>query len=127
MAVTAYNTALSKWRSAGPDAYTVVVASNSLTQPTGGWNTIHVQDGIVLEGRNPACAGCPSEAFELLTVEALFRRIEAECLMQFPSQFCNVAYHDTLGYPVRLDTYPHHRSGIERPSITIDSVQPFRP
>lgn len=127
MAVSAYNAALSNWQSSGPDAYTIVVASNSLTHPTGGLNTIDVQGGLVLEGRNPACEDCPPEAFEPLTVEGLFRRIEAECLVDFPSQFCNVAYHDTIGYPVRLDTYPYHLSGIERPSITIQSLQPLQP
>ncbi len=126
-ATKAYNSALSLWQSAGPTAYTMVVANNSPTQPIGGWNTIRVQDGLVLDGQNPDCPDCTPADFASLTVEALFQRIEEQCLRDFPFQFCNVAYDEKLGYPRRLDTYPYNAAGVERPSITVDSVEVLEP
>lgn len=122
-ATKAYNAALSLWESADTTAYTMLVANNSPTQPTGGWNTLRVHDGKVITGQNPDCPDCSPADFAPLTVEALFERIQAECLHDFPFQFCNVAYDKTLGFPVRLDTYPYNQFGIERPSITVQSVK----
>jgi len=126
-ATRAYNAALSLWQSAGPTAYIVVVGNNSPTQPTGGENTIRVQDGKAVAGHNPTCPDCTLEDFAPLTVEALFQRIQAECLHDFPFQLCNVGYDQTLGFPVRLDTYPYNQSGVERPSITVQSVEVLEP
>jgi Family of unknown function (DUF6174) len=126
-AVSAYNNALSKWRAFGPDAYVIIVADNSLTDPTAGWNEIRVKDGTVLDGHNPGCPSCLPETFTSLTVEALFRRIEDECLLDFPMQFCNVSYNEGVGYPVRLDTYPHDLRGLERPSVTIRGLEALKP
>ncbi len=126
-ATKAYNAALSLWQSAGPSTYTMVVANNSHTQSTGGWNTITVQNSKVIEGQNPDCPNCTPAVFAPLTVEALFARIQAECLHDFPFQFCNLAYDQALGFPRRIDTYPYNQAGVERPSITVKSVEVLEP
>ncbi len=121
-AASSYEEALAIWRAANPTRYTAVVVSNSLTQPTGGTNTIRVERGRVVSAENPQCPDCPVQEFDALTIESLFQRIERECLHDFPTQLCNVAYDQNLGYPVRIDTYPYNREGQERPSITVNSV-----
>ena len=120
--VSSYEAALALWRAANPTRYTAVVVSDSLTQPTGGTNTIRVERGRIVSAENPQCPNCPIQEFDGLTIESLFQRIERECLHDFPNQLCNVAYDRNLGYPLRLDTYPYNREGQERPSITVDSV-----
>ena len=122
-ATSAYNAALALWQAADHSSYTAIVSNNSHTQLSGGTNTIRVENGRVIDGHNPECPDCPIEIFDSLTVEALFQRIEAECLYEYPPQLCNVAYDQTLGYPIRIDTYPHKRDGQERPSITVESLQ----
>ena len=121
---SSFQNSQSLWLEKGSRSYTMVVYSNSLTQPTEGRNTLQVRDGIVVEANNPNCPNCTLDEFGSLTVEALFARIEAECLLDFPIQYCNVGYDRTLGYPRRIDTYPYHLDGRERPSITVESVVP---
>jgi hypothetical protein len=115
--------ARAKWQAAAHTEYTAVVANNSLTDPTGGMNTIHVKDGLIIEASNPNCPDCATQAFAALTVDALFGRIAQQCLDKFPDEFCNVHYHPSFGYPVRLDSYPYHLAGIERPSITVQRLE----
>lgn len=122
-ATSSYNAALALWLAADHSSYTAIISSNSLTQLTGGTNTIIVEHDKILYGHNPECPNCPIEIFDSLTVEALFQRIETECLHNFPTQLCNVAYNQTLGYPIRIDTYPHNLGDQERPSITVENVQ----
>ena len=122
-ATSDFEVAHARWQSARPSSYTAIVINNSLTQPTGGANTIRVENGAVVSGQNPQCPSCSPESFSALTIEALFQRIEAECLHDFPTQYCNVAYDQSLGHPVRIDTYPYNHDGQERPSITVESVQ----
>ena len=122
-ATSAYEAAQGRWQAAHPSSYTIVAVSNSLTQSTGGANTIRVDDGDIAEAHNPDCPDCPIEVFADFTVEGLFRRIEAECLHGFPTEFCNVAYHEDLGYPLRIDTYPYNRANQERPSITVTELR----
>ncbi len=121
-ATSAYASALALWNAAGPTSYTAVVVSNSLTQPSGGHNTIHVQGGVLVSAQNPRCPECEPSDFAGLTIDSLFQRIARECLHDFPTQFCNVAYDQTLGFPVRIDTYPYNLKGQERPSVTVESV-----
>jgi hypothetical protein len=104
-------------------SYTAIVTSNSHTHPTGGTNTIRVENDRLIDGQNPECPNCSIEIFNNLTIEALFQRIKAECLYDFLTQPCNVAYDQTIGYPIRIDTYHHNRDGQERPSITVESVK----
>jgi len=122
-ATSAYEGALALWHARDHSTYTVTVVSNSRTQPTGGTNTIRVVNGQVVEAHNPECPDCPIASFVPLTVEGLFERIQTQCLRDFPTQFCNVAYDPSLGYPIRIDTSPYNRDGQERPSITVQSVQ----
>jgi hypothetical protein len=122
-ASAAYQEGLERWQAGDHTSYTITILSNSRTQHTGGTNTLRVENGRVVEAHNPNCPTCQESDFTALTVEALFTRIEAECLHDFPIQFCSVAYDDTFGYPVRIDTYPHLRGGEERPSITVWDIQ----
>jgi hypothetical protein len=114
-----------KWANLNPGQYIIVVASNAYTACTGGWNTIHVVDGKVTQGRNSEHDDCTLEDFNHLTVEALFNRIWDECIHRRPwyrrIPVCNVAYNDLLGYPRRLDTYIN-AEGEYLPAITVDSV-----
>ncbi len=114
----------SLWLEKGSSSYDMVVYSNSPTQPTGGRNALQVRDGMVVKADNPNCPNCSLNEFGLLTVEALFERVDTECIRGFPFQYCNVAYDPTLGYPRRIDTYPYDLGGRERPSITVESVIP---
>ena len=122
-ATSAYDAALGRWQATDRSSYAITVISNSLTQPTGGTNTIRVDAGRVTQAHNPNCPDCSIEAFAALTVEGLFQRIQTECLRDFPIQFCGVDYHPSLGFPVRIDTYPYNRHGQERPSISVEDVQ----
>ena len=114
----------SLWLEQGSSSYDMVVYSNSLTQPTEGRNVLQVRDGRLVKADNPDCPNCSLNEFGLLTVEALFERVNTECIRGFPSQYCNVAYDPSLGYPRRIDTYPYDLGGRERPSITVESVIP---
>src|SRR5688572_25967827 len=87
-ATSVYEAAFARWESAHPSGYTAIVISNSLTQPTGGVNTIRVENGDIVSGQNPQCPSCSVESFSSLTIEALFQRIETECLHDFPVQYC---------------------------------------
>jgi hypothetical protein len=122
-ASAAYQEGLERWQAGNHTSYTITILSNSRTQRTGGMNTLRVENGRVIEAHNPDCTTCQESDFTALTVGALFERIEAECLHDFPIQFCSVTYDDSLGYPVRIDTYPHIRGGEERPSITVWELQ----
>lgn len=121
-ATSNFEAAHALWQSARLSGYTATVISNSRTQSTGGVNTIKVENGVLISGHNLQCPTCSLESFSAFTIEALFQRIEAECLHEFPTQFCNVAYDITFGYPLRIDTHPYERDGQERPSITVEKV-----
>jgi hypothetical protein len=119
-------TSQAKWDTLGSSNYEIVVASNSLTRCTGGWNTIRVREGGSVQGSNSERGTCARDEFVLLTVEALFARIWQECVFDrplwrpFPT--CNVAYDEQLGYPRRLDTYTFAESGEYLPSVTVERV-----
>ena len=112
-----------KWADFGSTSYEIVVASNSLTRPTAGWNTIRVVNGEIIAAENPDCAGCPLDDFTDLTVGALFDLIENVCLPRFPFPICNLVYDEALGYPRRVNTYAVDEKGEHLPSITVESVQ----
>ena len=118
-----YQDNVEKWRARRTTSYTAVVGSNSFDDPNAGRNTLRIEEGAVVAGENPDCPGCTLSDYQSLTVEALFERIEQECRWLFPYQFCYVAYHEELGYPIRLDTHPPMRNGRHRPSITLESLE----
>jgi hypothetical protein len=115
-----------KWTSLGSANYEILVASNSPSECTGGWNTIRIEDGEVVDAQNSEHADCPADEFARLTVEALFSRVWEECIhhrsLTRPFPVCNVAYDDLLGYPRRLDTYTFTKDGETLPSITVERV-----
>jgi Family of unknown function (DUF6174) len=115
-----------KWTSLGSTNYEIVVASNSVSECTGGWNTIRIEGGEVVDAHNSEHADCSTDEFARLTVEALFSRIWEECIyhrsLTRPFPVCNVTYNQLLGYPSRLDTYTFTEDGEHLPSITVESV-----
>jgi hypothetical protein len=115
-----------KWTSLGSTNYEIVVASNSVSECTGGWNTIRIEEGEVVDARNSEHVDCSTDEFARLTVDALFSRVWEECIrhrtLTRPFPVCNVAYDDLLGYPRRLDTYSMTKDGESLPSITVESV-----
>jgi hypothetical protein len=104
----------------------MLVASNSLTDCTGGWNTILVREGGILQATNSERDDCSSEAFNQLTVESLFGRIWEKCVRDRtfyrPFPICNVVYDDQLGYPKHLDTDTFNEQGKDLPSITVEKL-----
>ena len=116
-----------KWARLGSRNYEIVVASNSLSDPSGGINILRVENGQIVEADNPDCTSCSLDDFSALTIESLFGRIWEECVrnhsrgLQFP--ICNVVYDQELGFPRRLDTYTFTEEGEHLPSITVDTVR----
>jgi len=127
MFIARFETSYEKWTRLDSPNYEIIVASNSLTDPTGGINTLQVQDGRIVEASNPDCAVCPLAEFAELTVDALFARVWDDCIRTYPRGFqfpiCNVEYHDVLGYPARMDTYTFNDQGECEPSITVLSLR----
>jgi hypothetical protein len=115
-----------KWNLQATTGYEMLVASNSLTDCTGGWNTILMQEGEILQASNSERDHCSPQAFNQLTVESLFNRIWNECIqirpfnLSFP--ICNIVYDEQLGYPKRLDTYTFNEQGDHQPSITVERL-----
>jgi hypothetical protein len=107
----------------------MIVASNSLSDCTGGNNTILVESDEVVEAQNRERPSCALVDFEQLIVDALFIRIWDECVhnrsQNRPFPMCNLAYDEVLGYPERLDTYLFAEDGEYRSSITIRQMQIF--
>ena len=118
-----------KWSRLAPRSYEMVIASNSLSDPTGGINVLRVENGQIVQAENADCGDCSLDDFNHLTVEALFERIWEECVRNhargLPFPICNVAYDQDLGFPRRLDTYTFTQEGEYLPSITIETFQPY--
>lgn len=114
-----YEAALEKWREVRPASYHLEVITNSSAEPTAGLNRLQVVDGKLVQAENPAYSDCKLEFFQGLTIEALFNRIEMECLDGFPRRYCQVAYDVDYGFPRRIDFYPPLLNGQERSSIGV--------
>ncbi len=111
------------WVGASGGSYDAVVFSNSLDGATGGRNEISVRGGKLAAADNPDCPSCSPDDFASLTIEALFERIERECLQQKLLPICNVSYDENLGYPGRIDTYTYYAEQSYAPSITVQEVR----
>ncbi len=115
-----------KWVRLEPSEYEMVVESNSMNDCTGGWNTILVRGGEIVEAKNSKNGNCSHESFRQLTVEGLFTRIWNECIrnraFSMPFPVCNVEYDEELGFPRRVDTYTFNKQGEYLPSVTVESV-----
>jgi hypothetical protein len=115
-----------QWAEYGSNSYEIILASNSLDDPTGGINQVTIENGQIISGHNPDCALCGPGDFRQFTVEALFARIWKECvqdrLLRFSIPICNVAYDPELGFPRRLDTYTFTQEGKYQSSITVERV-----
>lgn len=111
------------WDRVSDGDYDAVVISNSLDDPTGGRNEIGVRAGKLSTGHNPDCRSCSLEDFSSLTIEALFERIEMECLERRLLPICNVSYEESLGFPGRIDTYTFDEDGTYTPSIIVQEVR----
>jgi hypothetical protein len=102
--------------------YDAIVLSNSLDYPTGGENKVSVRNGLLIQGSNLDCRTCTHADYLPLTIEALFDRINEECIRGTLLPICHIVYDETLGYPARIDTYTFYEDGIHAPSITITEV-----
>jgi len=115
-----------KWKGLVSREYEIIVASNSLSDCTGGWNSITVSDAEIVAASNSERRNCPLASFGQLTVEALFTRIWEECIrnrpLTKPFPVCNVAYDEQLGFPRRLDTFTFNQQGEYLPSVTVERV-----
>lgn len=117
-----YISNLARWHHLSNGNYDAVVLSNSIEYPTGGENRIRVRDGQLIEGTNSNCGTCTLADYLPLSIEALFDRIDKECIRMTLLPICNIVYDETLGYPKRIDTYTFHEDGTHEPSITITEV-----